>query len=247
MDNGEERRPSDTVVTLSPDDSEPAEEAPGPGPSPPEEESEAFEESGLPTLFRRPPVGALRNIIATVAVGIIIAGLVWFFDSPGSGLSESVNLTASASGPAPRVGEPAPDFEVQGLDGESIRLSDFRGRPVWINFWATWCPPCRAETPDIQEVYEERQSEGLVIIALSIGEDADTVRGYVERTGTTFTMGLDRDTAVSANYRIVGIPTHFFVDRNGVLQDYRIGSMSKKTMDKKVDAILSSSADREDP
>jgi len=210
----------------------------------PEAERELPPELVLKPPFPRPRVGAVRNIVATVVVGLIILGLVWFFDSPGGfGVSESVNLTASASGPAPRVGREAPDFLVQELDGEYIRLSDFRGQPVWINFWATWCPPCRAETPDIQAVYEEREADGLVIIALSIGEDADTVRGYVERTGTTFTMGLDRDTAIAAQYRIVGIPTHYFVDADGILREWRIGSMSLKTMNKLVDEIMSDSVD----
>lgn len=198
--------------------------------------------------FQRPRVGALRNIVATFAVGLTILGLVWFFDRPGGfGISESINLTASSSGPAPRVGKEAPDFRVQGLDGEYFRLSDFRGQPVWINFWATWCPPCRAETPDIQAVYEEREADGLVIIALSIGEDASTVRGYVERTGTTFTMGLDRDTAIAAQYRIVGIPTHYFVDADGILREWRIGSMSLKTMNKMVDEIMSTDLEGSDP
>jgi cytochrome c biogenesis protein CcmG/thiol:disulfide interchange protein DsbE len=182
----------------------------------------------------------VRNILATIAIGVVIAGLVWFFERPGEdATSEPIELTASASGPAPRVGEEAPDFRVQSPDGESLRLSDFRGSAVWINFWASWCPPCRAESPDIEAVYQEKQDEGLVVLALSIGEGASTVRDYVERTGTTFTVGLDRGTDIAATYRIVGIPTHYFVDSDGILRDWRIGSMSKKTMEKKVDAILS--------
>jgi peroxiredoxin len=203
------------------------------------QEDELFQEIAFKPPFSRPRFGTIRNIVATIVVGIVIAGLVWFFDRPGGvGGSESVTLTASPSGPAPRVGKEAPDFRVQGLDGQYLQLSDFRGSPVWISFWATWCPPCRAENPDIEAVYQEKRDEGLVILALSIGEDAGTVSDYVERTDVTFTIGLDRGTDVAATYRIVGIPTHYFVDSDGILREWRIGSMSKKTMEKKVDEIL---------
>jgi peroxiredoxin len=189
-------------------------------------------------------MGILRNVLATIVIGIVIAGVVWFFDRPGGdGSSEPITLTASASGPPPEVGREAPDFQVQGLGGESIRLSDFRGSAVWINFWASWCPPCRAESPDIEAVYQTKQGEGLVVLALSIGEGASAVRDYVERTGITFTVGLDEETEISAAYRIAGIPSHYFVDRDGILRESRVGSMSRETMEERVDEILSDGAD----
>ena len=208
--------------------------APAPAaPSPPPPEI-AFR-----TPFPRPRVGALRNILVTVAVGAVIIGLIRFLDRPaGAGASQAVTVTAAVSGPPPRVGKPAPDFTVQTLDGKTLRLSELRGQPVWINFWATWCPPCRAENPDIEAVYREYKDRGLVIVAISIGEDADTVRGYIGRTGLTYAVGLDSGTDIAAAYRIVGIPTHFFVDASGVLRAWRIGSMYKKVMQKKVSEIL---------
>ncbi|HEU4758834.1 MAG TPA: redoxin domain-containing protein [Dehalococcoidia bacterium] len=206
----------------------------------PDSDAQPFDaEPFLRTPFPRPRLTALRNIGATLAVGAVIVGLVWFFDRPGAATSQAVTLTSAPSGPAPHVGREAPDFEVRGLDGQTYHLSDFRGRPVWLTFWATWCPPCRAENPDIQEVYEANSDRGLVILALSIGESTETVRGYVQRTGLTYTIGLDQSTAVAARYRIVGIPTHFFVDADGIIRDWRIGSMSKKTMEKKVEGIMS--------
>lgn len=196
-------------------------------------------EIAFKTPFPRPKVGALRNILATVIVGLAIIGLVWYFDSPsGAGSSQSITLTAAASGPAPKIGREAPDFSVQTLDGQTYNLSDFRGQPVWINFWASWCPPCRAENPDIQAVYEANKADGLVVLGIAIGEEDGTVRGYVDRTGLTYDIGLDRGTDIAAKYRIVGIPTHFFIDRDGILREWRIGSMSKKTMEKKVAEVM---------
>ncbi len=204
----------------------------------PEEDEELL----FRTPFRRPRAGALRNIIATIAVGAIIVGLVWFFDRPNAAGVQAITLSASPTGPAPRLEREAPNFSLRTLDGKDVQLSDFRGRPVWINFWATWCPPCRAETPDIQEVYEAHESDGLVVLAISIGESPSTVSDYVKRTGTTFTTGVDEATSIAAQYRIVGIPTHFFIDREGVIREWRIGSMSKKTMESKVREIISPAA-----
>jgi len=223
--------------------SEPDTPAPGEDPGPPAPPPEPPPEIIFRTPFPRPAAGALRNIVATIFVGIAIIGLVWYFDSPGAASSQAITLTAAASGPAPKVGKEAPDFRVQGLDGQFYRLSDFRGRPVWINFWASWCPPCRAENPDIEAVYQSNQANGLVVLGIAIGEDDSDVRGYAGRTNLTYTIGLDRGTDIAAAYRIVGIPTHFFIDRDGILREWRIGSMSKKTMEKNVAAIMGNSGE----
>ena len=192
------------------------------------------------TPFPRPRLGALRNIVATVLVGIAIVGIVWYVDSPSSDASsQNITLTATASGPAPRVGQAAPDFTVQDIGGNFHKLSDYRGKPVWINFWASWCPPCRAENPDIQAVYDA--NPGLVVLGIAIGENAGTVKDYAGRAGLTYTIGLDGGTDIAATYRIVGIPTHFFVDKDGILRDWRIGSLSKDTMKAKVAEIMPSS------
>ncbi len=194
------------------------------------------------TPFPRPRLGALRNIVATVLVGIAIVGIIWYFDRPSSAASsQNITLTATASGPAPRVGQAAPDFTVRDIDGNLHKLSDYRGRPVWINFWASWCPPCRAENPDIQAVYAANRDAGLVVLGIAIGEEDSTVRGYAGRAGLTYTIGLDRGTDIAAAYRIVGIPTQFFIDRDGVLREWRIGSISKETMETKVAEIMASS------
>jgi peroxiredoxin len=187
--------------------------------------------------------GPVRNVVTSIIVGAMIAGLVWYFDGQGSPVtSQSLTLTAAASGPAPRVGKPAPDFRLVGLDGQPVQLSELRGHPVWLSFWATWCPPCRAENPDIQAVYQANKENGLVVLAVNIGEETSTVRGYADRTGLTFSIVLDQATEVAAMYRIVGIPTHYFIDAEGVVRDWRIGSMSRTTMDRKVRSILSNPA-----
>jgi peroxiredoxin len=241
MDNSLQSRASFGKTLPSPDgrtdalafDEDPDPEGLAPEPPP---------EIAFRTPFPRPRPGALRNIFVTVLVGIAIVGIVWYFDSPSSAASsQNITLTATASGPAPRVGQVAPDFAVRDIDGNLHKLSDFRGRPVWINFWASWCPPCRAENPDIQAVYDANRAAGLVVLGIAIGEEDSTVRGYAGRAGLTYTIGLDGGTDIAAAYRIVGIPTHFFIDKDGVLREWRIGSISKETMETKVSEIMASS------
>jgi cytochrome c biogenesis protein CcmG/thiol:disulfide interchange protein DsbE len=241
MDNSRQSRAPFGKTLLSPDappddlalevDPDPEGLAPEPPP-----------EIAFRTPFPRPRLGALRNIFATVLVGIAIVGIVWYFDSPSSAASsQDITLTATASGPAPRVGQVAPDFTVKDIDGNLHKLSDFRGRPVWINFWASWCPPCRAENPDIQAVYDANRDAGLVVLGIAIGENDSTVKDYAGRAGLTYTIGLDGGTDIAAAYRIVGIPTHFFIDKDGILRDWRIGSLSKETMATKAADIMASS------
>jgi len=189
----------------------------------------------------RPSPGALRNVVATLLVGALIAGAVYFFDRPGTANSQSFKPTASAQGAEPKIGKPAPDFVLTMTDGTKQQLSSFKGKPVWINFWASWCPPCRAENPDIQDVYNEHHdADGLVFLAPSLGEAVDSVTSYMERADLHYPVGVDSDTQIAANYRVLGIPTHIFVDRNGIIRDMRIGAMSKKTMEKKLAEIIGS-------
>jgi len=191
-----------------------------------------------PDVRWRPAPGTLRNIVATLLVGAAIAATVWVFDRPGTANSQSITVTATARGETPKVGRAAPDFELTLIDGSTVRLSDYRGRPVWINFWASWCPPCRAENPDIESVYNaHKDTDGLVLLAPAIGEGAGAVSAYMERADLDYPVGADGDTQIAANYRVLGIPTHIFVDREGIVREIRVGAMSEKTMEKKIAKI----------
>jgi len=119
---------------------------------------------------------------------------------------------------------PAPDFSLAKLDGEFVRLSDLKGHPVLINFWATWCPGCRDEMPLLQSVYEERQADGLVILAVDIAEKPALVKKFMDDNKLTFTALLDLDNRVSATYGIRLLPTTVLVDKNGNIRDVRVGA-----------------------
>lgn len=124
-----------------------------------------------------------------------------------------------------QVGKPAPDFELTDLDGESVRLSDLQGKPVLLVFGATWCPPCRAEAPLVQEVHEDHPE--MIVIWVDMEETASTVRTYVKKTGLTHRVLLDTSGRVAELYHIYAIPTSFFIDSDGILRAMLIEELTR--------------------
>lgn len=145
-----------------------------------------------------------------------------------------VLLVPNANGKAPGTGIPigaqAPDFELKTIDGKIVRLADFKGQPVMLNFFATWCPPCRTEMPTLQEIYREYESQGFVLLAINLNESNLAVNKFRESYGLTFPIVIDKEDRVSRVYDIVPLPTSYFVDRNGVVQGRWTGELSKEKL-----------------
>ncbi len=132
------------------------------------------------------------------------------------------------------VGEVAPDFTLTDLEGNEVTLSEYRGKVVFINFWATWCPACRAEMPEMEAIYQEYKDKGVVVIGVDIQEAKEEVLQYVQQGGYSWTFLLDTSGAVAANYRVVAIPTSFFLDREGIIKAVNVGAMTKRAMEAKL-------------
>ena len=128
---------------------------------------------------------------------------------------------------APRVGALAPDFTLPTPYGETVKLNELRGQPVLVNFWATWCPPCRRQMPYLQAAFEEKGQE-VKFIAINVGEGSGTVRQYIDYTGIGFTVALDRNRAVASAYNIRIYPTTFLVDEKGVIKHITLGAFRSK-------------------
>ena len=127
-------------------------------------------------------------------------------------------------------GNLAPDFRLMGLNGQNIVLSELRGSPVLLNFWATWCGPCRVEMPLIQEIYEDSgwSEQGLVILAVDGGETASKVQEFMNVNGLSFTALLDNNNSVFKNYNIRAIPTTFFIDKEGIIKVVKMGTFRSR-------------------
>ncbi len=121
-------------------------------------------------------------------------------------------------------GHTAPDFEVQMFDGSTIKLADLKGKVVLLNFWATWCPPCRAELARVQkDIIERFQGEPFVFIPVSRGEKRETVAAFREKMGYTFPMGLDTESAIYKKYAQTYIPRNFLIDKEGKVVKASVG------------------------
>lgn len=137
--------------------------------------------------------------------------------------------------PGPEIGEKAINFKLETLDGKTIQLSDLEGKKVMLNFWATWCPPCKAEMPAMEELYQEEGGK-LEIIAVNIDTQND-VAGFVDSMGLSFPILLDKTEEVMKTYQILSIPTSYFIDSSGVIQHKFIGAMSHEKMKELADSL----------
>ncbi|BBI36732.1 peroxiredoxin family protein [Cohnella abietis] len=137
-------------------------------------------------------------------------------------------------------GNVAPDFELNTLDGDSYKLSDFRGQKVIVNMWATWCPPCRAEMPDMQKFYEKHKDENTTVIAINMTtseKSIDRISKFINEFGITFPVLLDEQNKVGDIYQVYALPTSFIIDSKGVIQQKVTGPMNHEMMEKMVSKI----------
>lgn len=178
-----------------------------------------------------------------VAAGLVLfwqAGVLFRSDDVRGGAValEPPRLDLATTGPAPvgiEEGQVAPDFEFSAFDGRRLRLSDFRGRPLVLNFWASWCAPCRAEMPLLEAALRSHADAGLAVIGVNNGERYETASRFLERLDVSLTAyAYDPDGAVVRRYGILGMPTTFFIDRDGVITAVITGALTQTLLDKAV-------------
>ncbi|MFC1943643.1 peroxiredoxin family protein [Chloroflexota bacterium] len=160
------------------------------------------------------------------AVLPILLALVLLVTGCLAGSASSSRTNPIAPGKDTRVGSLAPDFQLSNLEGQSISLSDFRGSPVLINLWATWCPSCRDEMPYLQQIYDEWSGKGLVLLAIDMGESPSTVKEFMQSYNLSFPVLLDTNQDVALEYNIRYIPTTFLIDEDGIIQVVKVGAFS---------------------
>jgi len=171
-----------------------------------------------------------RGFWALIGAGLLVGGaigVILLFGIPRASLGGADTLEV-----APARGARSPDFSLQRIDGEQVSLRGYRGSPVLINFWATWCAPCRIEMPFLQERYERfAESHGLKVVAIDFDEPQPDVQAFAESFGLTFDLLLDPGGEVQRLYQIRGYPSSYFVDREGVVRVVHIGVMTEEQLD----------------
>lgn len=184
-----------------------------------------------------------RLSMAIIALLLAIAavnffGLSYAEKEPAQSVSTEVDIASGST--APTEGKAAPDFELTSSDGQTVRLSDYRGKKVILNFWATWCPPCKAEMPHMQKFHEANKDKGIEILAVnltSIDKGEESVQSFIEEFGLTFPIPMDRNGKIGSQYQAVTIPTSYIIDTEGIVQKKVVGPMDEAMMEKLTSAI----------
>lgn len=146
-----------------------------------------------------------------------------------------------------RSGDPVPDFALVNLSGDRVQFSDLSGQAIVLNFWATWCPPCRREMALLNEFQNEYKSRGLSVVGIDVGEDLEVVRQFVEPMGVGYPiwvdapdkqMGFDSSQSIHRRFGGVGLPTTIFVDPEGIVQDQHLGELNRALLQTQADELL---------
>jgi cytochrome c biogenesis protein CcmG, thiol:disulfide interchange protein DsbE len=179
----------------------------------------------------------IRQNWTTFSILVLVFSAGWIAFSPPSPGS----TTTGGKIPAPREGFLAPDFTAKNRQGESIQLRDLRGQPVLLNVWASWCGPCKAEMPAMQEVYEAYSNQGFTILAVNttFQDDAASALAFADNLGLTFPILFDVDGDISQKYQVRAMPTSFFIDQDGIIQRVVFGGpMSEALLRVEIERLI---------
>lgn len=190
-----------------------------------------------------------RSVWLTVLVILFLLAAAYLTDRYEISSAETVGVPAPAPVTGAISGEQAGntlseddsiDFTLSDLNGDPVSLSDYRGKVVYVNFWATWCKWCKKEMPDMEAIHQAYSGLGLVILAVSVGEEMEKVAQFIEENQYTFQTLLDPDKAVAQAYGVKPIPVSIFIDRNGHVAYRKLGYMDEERMREQIDILISS-------
>lgn len=176
-----------------------------------------------------PAPGGARQLLVLAVLGVALGlaiGYFMFFRSAPVPAAQPLDAA-----PAPVGGAPAPDFSLDTLAGERIQLADLKGQVVLINFWATWCGPCEAEMPLLEDRYTTYKDSGFTVLAVNVDEDVEVIQPFVDEYALTFPILLDPGSVVHDLYRVRGYPTSLFVDREGNIINVHVGPLLDEQLD----------------
>jgi peroxiredoxin len=217
-------------------------------------EEEPLEVGATPRPVRRRVVGpfSLRQVtiailaVMATATALTLATVPIQSIVPPLPVPEPSAFLIGSAVPGLRIGDLAPELAVDGpdgrielndLDGTPIRLADLRGKAVWINFWASWCPPCQYETPIIRSMHEKYRDRGLEIIAVPVQQTVDAGKDYAARYDLEYTIGADVTGSIFHAYRVFALPTQFFIDPEGRIRTIVNGPVDERRATQLIEAI----------
>ncbi|MBX5493230.1 MAG: TlpA family protein disulfide reductase [Chloroflexi bacterium] len=182
-----------------------------------------------------------RSTLLVVAA-LVVAGaayLVWArLTAPPGGITWGPLDSVVAARSSDRLARPAPPFVLPTPDGGTLALEDLRGHVVLLNFWATWCEPCRAEMADLDRLAREWGPQGVRVVGINVGENPEQVRRFAAELGLQFPLVIDSEGTVYPAYGVMGLPTSFLVDADGLIRDVRLGVITPEYLANRVRPLL---------
>ena len=187
-----------------------------------------------------PPV-VIRRLRAARALLWALVGVmtvVWLFY--GGGLETILSMTRPAPTPVTTadIGQAAPSLKLPLVGGGEVDLASYRGQPVLLNFWATWCEPCRAEMPAFERAQQQYRDRGLVVLGVDFQEQDPEIVAFLREIGVTFPSAVDRTGEVTRQWRATGLPTTFLIDRQGIIRDVRVGAFTDSMLEDRLTKLL---------
>lgn len=185
-------------------------------------------DSTLPAMTDSPtPTQSIRWGWGRILVWLLLVGLL-----------SIVGWKLWQSGRGPVSSGPAPDFTLNTFDGQTLRLSALQGQVVVVNFWASWCLPCREEAPILERTWSAYKDKGVVFVGVAYLDDEAAARDFIAEFNLTYPNGTDLGTRISTQYRLKGIPETFFVSRAGELQSVFIGPLAESDLRQRIESLL---------
>lgn len=172
--------------------------------------------------------------IAGLVLALVVAGLLLTQGNAKNEFSSKFSSDKSSS----EKKEPAPNFTLVLLDGKNFHLSDYKGKPVLINFFASWCLPCREEMPALEKIAHEYKPKGVIFLGIAIDDTEEKMKDFVARYGVTFPVGLDKTAAIQKSFGIYGIPTTYFINKQGTINYSHSGSVTEELLQHELDKLL---------
>ncbi|MDE0744304.1 MAG: TlpA disulfide reductase family protein [SAR202 cluster bacterium] len=175
------------------------------------------------------------NVVKGIAILVLAILISLFTVFLATGLSNRTSVTGRSG--EQLIGEKSPEFLAAAIDGDPVSLSNYLGSPIVLNFWASWCPPCRDETPHFEKMWRLYRQKGVVLLGINVQDTVADADRYIKEFDVTFTNAIDKDGKIMVDYGVTGLPVTFFINREGIIIGRWVGSIGESNLKSRVEAL----------